>query len=74
MKYYALDYVNPIDNTCELVFGDKLYHSEEEAEAARKLLPEAEFLEVNWYTPVDLEDDVYTEPIIITGEYTVELA
>lgn len=74
MKYYALDYVNPIDNTCELVYRNKLYHSKEEAEAARKLLPDAEFLEVNWYTLADLEDDVYTVPITITEDYTVELA
>ena len=73
MKYYALDYINPDTQECELVYGDKLYHSEEEAEAARKRLPETDMLVVNWYTMADLEDDVYTAPFHITEDYTIEL-
>lgn len=27
MEYYALDYVNPVCNECELVYDDQLYAS-----------------------------------------------
>lgn len=31
MEYYALDYVNPVCNECELVYDDQLYASWYEA-------------------------------------------
>jgi len=63
VMYWALDYVD--DEYCELVLGDQLYISEEEAAAARETLSEKENIEVNWYTLRDLEDDIYGREIYI---------
>lgn len=54
MKYWALDYVEA--GSCELVYQDKLYSSELEAEAARAAMPRPELFEVNWYTELDLRE------------------
>lgn len=56
-KYWALDYVD--ETSCELVVGDKLYATEEEAYAARARHSHPECYEVNWYSRKDLEDNVY---------------
>ena len=54
MKYWALDYVEA--GSCELVYQDKLYRSELEAEAARAAMPRPELFEVSWYTKLDLRE------------------
>lgn len=54
MKYWALDYVEA--GSCELVYQDKLYRSELEAEAARAAMSRPELFEVSWYTKLDLRE------------------
>ena len=53
-KYWALDYVD--DTSCELVYQDKLYRNELEAEAARAAMPEPTRFEVSWYSKLDLRE------------------
>lgn len=53
-KYWALDYVD--DTSCELVYQDKLYRNELEAEAARAAMPEPVRFEVSWYSKLDLRE------------------
>ena len=71
MKYWALDYID--DCSCELVYGNQLYSTKEEAEAARETSPDCIYLEVNWYTLTDLEEDVFMCPIEITPDLRIEL-
>ena len=62
-RYWAIDYVG--DYECELVVGNQLYATEDEAARALGKLDNAKYYEVNWYTLADLEDDVYTAPFHI---------
>lgn len=70
-KYYALDFIN--DCECELVYGDQLYATEAEAEAAREATERPELFDITWYTLNDLEDDVYTVPFEIDDNLHVNL-
>ena len=63
-KYWTLDYVNPYDNECELVYNDQLYATEEEAVAARKATGREDLFDVTWYGIPDLED-TYNGPVVI---------
>jgi len=64
-KFWALDYVNDETNECELVYGDQLYATEADAQLARLRADCTNQLEVNWYTILDLEDDVFDCPFTI---------
>ena len=55
-KYYALDYVNGQVGECELVFGDQLYRTEDEAAAAREATGRSDLFDVSWYGIKDLEE------------------
>ena len=70
MKYWALDYVNGELGECELVYGDQLYATEEEAEIARQSTGRPDLFDITWYTPLDL-DDVYCHHVTILDDLTV---
>lgn len=70
MKYWALDYVNGELGECELVYGDQLYTTEEEAEIARQSTGRPDLFDITWYTPLDL-DDVYCHHVTILDDLTV---
>lgn len=56
MEYYALDYVNPIDNECELVYNDQLYASWNEAHAAAQATGQPDLFDITMYRYIDLLD------------------
>ena len=56
IKYYALDYINGQDGECELVYGDQLYHTEDDAAAAREATGRSDLFDITWYGIKDLED------------------
>lgn len=64
MKYWALDYVNELDNECELVYRDQLYRSEEGAMYAATATRRPDLFDITWYTELDLEE-IYNGPIFI---------
>lgn len=67
IKYWALDYVNSLDNECELVFNDQLYHTEDAAQEAAKATGRPDLFDVTWYGIKDLEE-LYDGKIIITAD------
>lgn len=54
MEYYALDYVNPVDNTCELVYDDQLYASWNEAYKAAQDSGRPDLFDITMYRYIDL--------------------
>ena len=70
MKYWALDYVNGMDNECELVYNDQLYSSEEEAAAAREATGRPDLFDITWYSSLDL-DEVYGATVNISDDLLV---
>ena len=62
--YWALDYVNELDNECELVYNDQLYYSEEGATYAATATRRPDLFDINWYGIKDLEE-IYNGPVII---------
>ena len=70
-KYWALDYVNGELGECELVYGDKLYATEEEAYAACEATGRPELFDITWYSVADLEDAYGTNDIEIDEQLRV---
>ena len=70
MKYWALDYVTDVD--CWLVLNDQLYATEKDARAALAALPDPSCVEVNWYTILDLQDEVYGGPVEIDSNLHIK--
>ena len=64
MKYWALDYVNGLDNECELVYRDQLYRSEEDAMYVANATQRPDLFDITWYTELDLEE-IYNGPVFI---------
>ena len=56
MEYWALDYVNPVDDECELVYDDQLYASWEEAYAASQATGRPDLFDITMYRYIDLLD------------------
>ena len=54
MEYYALDYVNPVDNECELVYDDQLYASWNEAYMAAQATGRPDLFDITMYQYIDL--------------------
>lgn len=54
MEYYALDYVNPVWDECELVCDDQLYASWEEAYAAAQATGRPDLYDITMYRYIDL--------------------
>ena len=71
MTYWTLDYVNWQDGECELVYDDQLYKTEDEAKAAREATGRPDLFDVNWYTYLDLEEDVYGCEILVDEKLKV---
>lgn len=63
-KYWAIDYVNGELGECELVYGDQLYATEEEAIRAATETGRPELFDVTWYGVKDL-DEIYNAPVTI---------
>ena len=68
MKYWAIDYINK--DECELVVGDQLYPTKEEAEAVISELPRPELHEVNWYGLGDLSE-IYSGEVYVDDQLRV---
>ena len=56
MEYWALDYVNPIDDECELVYDDQLYASWKEAYDAAQATGRPDLFDIAMYRYIDLVD------------------
>lgn len=54
MEYYALDYVNPVCDECELVYDDQLYASWNEAYAAAQATGRPDLFDITMYRYIDL--------------------
>lgn len=54
MEYYALDYVNPVCNECELVYDDQLYASWMEAYEAAQAIGRPDLFDITMYRYIDL--------------------
>jgi hypothetical protein len=71
MKYWAIDYVNSVDEECELVYNDQLYATEQEAEQAREATGRPDLFDVTWYSYPDLVD-VYDREVTIGADLRVK--
>ena len=56
MEYWALDYVNPVDDECELVYDDQLYASWKEAYDAAQATGRPDLFDITMYRYIDLLD------------------
>ena len=56
MMYYALDYVNPVCDECELVYNDQLYASWKEAYDAAQETERPDLFDITPYRYIDLLD------------------
>lgn len=59
--YYALDYINGQDGEYELVYGDQLYPTFEDAKAACKATCRPDLFSITIYDIKTLEDTYRTE-------------
>lgn len=65
MEYYALDYVNPVDDECELVYNDQLYASWYEAYMAAQATGRPDLFDITMYRYIDLVDTYNTNKLEI---------
>lgn len=70
--YWALDYVNELDNECEPVYNDQLYYSEESAAYAATATRRPDLFDIAWYSIKDLEE-IYNGNIEITSTLKVHV-
>ena len=71
MKYWALDYVNGMDNECELIYNDKLYATEQDAEVARENTGRPDLFDITWYTLADLREVFNCKTLMVTDDLRI---
>ena len=67
MEYYALDYVNPVCDECELVYDDQLYASWKEAYDAAQATGRPDLFDITMYRYIDLVDTYNTDKLEIVN-------
>jgi hypothetical protein len=67
MEYYALDYVNPVYDECELVYDDQLYASWQEAYDAAQATGRPDLFDITMYRYIDLVDTYNTDKLEIVN-------
>jgi len=69
--YWALDFIDDELGECELVCDNQLYATEEEAYHALSQVDRPDCFEVNWYSRLDLEEDIYGREILIDQDLVI---
>ena len=65
MMYYALDYVNPVCDECELVYDNQLYASWKEAYDAAQETGRPDLFDITPYRYIDLQEAYGTSKLEI---------